>query len=129
MHAYFAGVQTMSQNSGPLRGMMRAQLEVMGLMNRRAQACMDFPSRLAKCRTPQELMSAQAQFWQMAFSQYSDTSRRVMETWSQSLQASGLAGTANARTEHDYITFPAAKEPEPPATSPTVHRLRRRRVA
>jgi hypothetical protein len=105
---------------------MRAHLEVMGLMNRRTQAYLDLPSRLAKCRTPQELMGTQAQFWQMAFSQYSDTSRRVMETWSQSLQSSGLAQTGRSRTEHDYITFPAAQEPEPPATSPTVHRLRRR---
>ena len=63
----FGSLDTVAQNMSPMMGPMKAmaqwQLETMGFMNRRAQAYMEIPSRLSRCRTPQDLMSEQMRFW------------------------------------------------------------------
>lgn len=96
-----------SQASAPLKAAARCQLEVLGFMNRRVQAYMQVPSRLAQCRTPQDLVNEQLAFWRTAGEQYSDSSRRIMEAWSQVLPGLGaFAGQGpNGRTERDYINF------------------------
>lgn len=66
-----------------VRSMARCQLEWMGLMSRRGQAYLEIPSRLSQCRTPQDLAAEQSRFFQTAFQQYSDSSRRMLSAWSQ----------------------------------------------
>lgn len=80
----FSGMDSVALAFEPaMRGMMRCQLEAMGLMSRRAQAYMELPSKVSQCRTPQDLVAEQNRFWQTAFQQYSDSSRRMMAAWSQ----------------------------------------------
>ncbi|MDO9382532.1 MAG: hypothetical protein Q7T86_06670 [Hyphomicrobiaceae bacterium] len=103
MHAYFGNLDSMSQSMSPLKGIARSQLELMGFFSRRTQAYMEIPSRMQQCRTPQDLLNEQARFWQTAFEQYAETSRRMMEAWSHAgLGAQQQPVRATAR---DYINF------------------------
>jgi Phasin protein len=107
MQAYFDGLENMGQTLGPMKQVMRSNLEILGLVSRRTQAYMQLSSRIAKCRTPQDLMQEQSDFWRTAFEQYAETSRRVMDAWGQSMAASVPPAPV---AEHDYITFPAPKK-------------------
>jgi hypothetical protein len=44
--------------------------DAMGLVNRRAKAFLDLPTRIARCRSPFEVWSVQARFIQEGFSDY-----------------------------------------------------------
>jgi hypothetical protein len=104
MQTYFGNLDSMSQSMSPLKGIARSQLELMGFFSRRTQAYMEIPSRMQQCRTPQDLLNEQARFWQTAFEQYAETSRRMMEAWSQA----GLGGAQQQpvrATARDYINF------------------------
>lgn len=109
---YFGGLDTMAQSvspmMGPMKAMARWQLETMGLMSRRAQAYMEIPSRLSRCRSPQDLMSEQTRFMQTAFQQYQESSKRIMEAWAQVTPMGFDSGSD--RTERDYISFADPKE-------------------
>ena len=65
------------------RGMARIQLEYMGLANRRTQALLEIPSRLAQCRNPQEFGEEQVRFWRTAGEQYLESTERIMSAWQQ----------------------------------------------
>jgi len=112
-HMYFSGLEAAGQAYDPyMKGLARAQLEFMGLMSRRAQACMEVPSRLSQCRTPQDVVNEQMQFWRTAFDEYSDSMGRISEavaSWA--TPSFGFAsGTDEAENVRDYITFPEQKE-------------------
>jgi hypothetical protein len=109
MHAYFGNLDSMSQSMSPLKGIARSQLELMGFFSRRTQAYMEIPSRLQQCRTPQDLLNEQARFWQTAFEQYAETSRRVVEAWSQA--GLGAAQQPVRATARDYINFGSEAAP------------------
>ena len=78
-------------------------------MNRRAQAYIEIPSRLSRCRSPQDLMAEQTRFMQTAFQQYQESSKRIMEAWAQALPV-GFANGGGTATERDYISFADPKE-------------------
>lgn len=127
MQAYFGGLDNTAQGFEPvLKGMARMQLEMISFSSRRAQAYLEIPSRLAAVRTPQDLLNEQMRFWQTAFQQYSEGSRRVMTAMSSmaQTQAFGLADNKTKPRARDYLTVPEAKEqPEqrgavPPRPSP-----------
>lgn len=111
MQAYFGGLDSMSQNMSPLKGMARSQLEIMGFFSRRTQAYMEFPSRLQQCRTPQDFLNEQARFWQTAFEQYAEASHRVMEAWAQAGLAANLGAQPVKATARDYIDFGSESAP------------------
>jgi hypothetical protein len=117
---YFSGLEAMGQTYDPFtKGIARAQLEFMGLMSRRAQAYMEIPTRLAQCRTPQDLANEQMRFWRTAFEEYADSMGRMTEAMASLAAPSfkfAFAGD-DARSTHDYITFPDTKEAERPAHS------------
>jgi hypothetical protein len=103
-----------AQATAPLKAAGRCQLEALGLINRRAQAYMQVPTRLAQCRTPQDLVNEQMAFWRTAGEQYSDSTRKIAEAWTQVFpwasaswaNAPWAAGADRAtRTERDYISF------------------------
>jgi hypothetical protein len=112
--AYFTSLESLSQGlepmKGPMKSVARCQLEVMGLVSRRAQAVMEIPSRIAQCRTPQDLVNEQARFWTTAFEQCSESSRRIMEAWGQMAMAPAGFADTSGRTERDYISFPSPKD-------------------
>lgn len=128
--AYFTGLEAMSQNLGPLTGTLktvaRCQLEVVGLMSRRAQAYMEIPTRLGQCRSVQDVAGEQVRFWQTAFEQYTETSRRVMEACGEAATGGGRNGKTTADRERDYIKFPGADNAASQRTSAPPRRDQRR---
>jgi hypothetical protein len=107
---YFGGLEALGQAYDPfLKSIARTQLEMMGFFNRRAQAYMQIPARVAQCRTPQDLIATQTQFWRSAYEDYTESVGRV--TNSLALAMPNLASLADeARNAHDYIAFPESKE-------------------
>jgi hypothetical protein len=109
----FGGLDVLGQAYDPfLKGVARTQLEMMGFFNRRAQAYMQLPAHLAQCRTPQDVVNAQVQFWRGAYEDYTDSAGRVTSA----LAACTLPNLASLVSEevknaHDYIAFPDTKEP------------------
>jgi hypothetical protein len=114
---YFGALEAMGQAYDPfMKSMARAQLEFMGLMSRRAQACMEVPGRLSQCRTPQDLVNEQMRFWRAAYEECSESMGRVTEAMG-SLAVPSFAFAKygeDADSAHDYITFPETKEPGRP---------------
>lgn len=114
-----------------MRGMVRCQLEAMGLASRRAQAYMELPSRLSQCRTPHDLMNEQNRFWQNAFQQYTDSSRRMLSAWNQALALPPPFGPVDAEPKQarprDMIAVPEAKST--PAAGSRPRAVGERRVA
>ena len=95
-----------AQATAPLKADACCQLEVMGLLNRRTQAYMQVPTRLAHCRTPQDVINEQLAFWRTAAEQYTESSRKIGETWSHAFPwAKAYAVRPAVRAERDYISF------------------------
>jgi hypothetical protein len=100
--------------------------EMTACANRRAQAYLDLPNRIARCKSPQDLMSEQLRFWQNAARDYAEAGQRMVESLSGSATAAQrkvptaqqiLAGkgAAAAREPRDMVTFrdpPAAGQAE-----------------
>ncbi len=108
---YFNGLEAFGQAYDPfLKGIARSQLEVMGFLNRRAQACMEAPARLSQCRTPQDLMNLQAGVWQSAYQDYAESMGRVTSAVALAMPQLGSLGSDDAQNAHDYIAFPETKE-------------------
>jgi hypothetical protein len=62
-----------------LKSVARSNMELMTLANRRAQAAMDLPAKLAACKSPVEVVNAQFDFWQTAAKQYAEASTRYWD--------------------------------------------------
>ena len=120
LQMYFGGLEAMGQAYEPFtKNVARAQLEFMGLLSRRTQACMEFPGRLSLCRTPQDLAEEQMRFWRTAYEECSDSMGRITEAVSALAAPSFAFAFAQhgneAQTVHDYLTFPEHQEPGRPA--------------
>jgi Phasin protein. len=112
-HFYFSNLDAISQSASPMIGPMKAlarwQLEAMGLLSRRAQAYIEIPARLSRCRSPQDLLSEQARFMQTAFQQYQESSKRMIDAWVQLMPLAFVNGE-DSHPERDYISFADPKE-------------------
>ncbi|MGE3230736.1 MAG: hypothetical protein AB7J30_14995 [Hyphomicrobium sp.] len=100
--AFGGGFGTPPEMTAPFKATARCQLELMGLANRRLQAYLQVPARLAQCRTPQDLVNEQMAFWRTATDQYRESMLKVGEAWGQAMP--WLAGGAT-KTDRDYINF------------------------
>jgi hypothetical protein len=109
---YFGGLESLGQAYDPfLKGFARTQLEMLGFFNRRAQAYMQIPARAAQCRTPQDLVNAQTQFWRAAYEDYTQSMGRV--TTALTAMTPNLAAFSDEiRNAHDYIAFPDTETKE-----------------
>ncbi|KWT66710.1 phasin family protein [Hyphomicrobium sulfonivorans] len=106
---YFDGLDNVGRSYDSfVKGMARAQLEMMGFFNRRAQATMHFPTRLANCRSAQDVAGAQLQYWRSAMDDYVESATRAGRAFG-TVPGIVPAMAEAARTARDYITFP---EPE-----------------
>ncbi len=93
-----------------IKGAARWNLELVGFMSRRAQAYLEIPARASQCRTPQDMMREQAQFWRTAVEQYMETSQRLTTVATQMMAgAAGSAGKQPPR-KRDYINVPGLGE-------------------
>lgn len=131
LETYFAGLDASARSLEPFyRGVARWQLEAVGLASRRAQAYLEIPSRLAHCRTPQDVLAEQSRFWQNAFEQYSESARRMSAAWAQMATMPAAGGNrANSARERDYITFPEPRTASPQTASQPARAARERKVA
>lgn len=88
------------------KSLAQCQLELWGLTSRRLQAYMSLPRTLAGCKTPFDLVQAQAEFWQTAFLQGAEAMRRMAEG------VGPTTGRANAKSidlkapARDIISLP-----------------------
>jgi hypothetical protein len=118
--------QALSQHAtAPLKAAARCQLETYGLLNRRMQAYMQVPTRLAQCRTPQDLLNEQMAFWRIATEQYRETAVKIGQAWGQSVPWTGTDGAARS-AERDYITFNGAGKDATHTTRPDTPGAQRR---
>jgi hypothetical protein len=53
-------------------------LDVVGLMNRRARALLELPTRIARCHSPFELWREQARYMQEIFTDYQSVAQHMM---------------------------------------------------
>lgn len=115
--------------------MARFQCETMGLLTRRAQAYVDLPRALAQCHSPEDLLSEQVRFWQVAQRQYAESYERALAALPVGEPGEPAAAAASATPRRDYMVVTDLKaEPakdqgaEPakavPASRPTI-RVRR----
>lgn len=123
---YFGGLEAMGQAYDPfVKGVARAQLEVVSLMSRRAQAYFEIPSRLSQCRTPQDIADEQIRFWRIAYEEYAQSMGRITEAMASfSAPPFGImVPDDEADNGRDYITFPETKR------RPRAQRGKERRAA
>lgn len=113
------------QMTGPLKATARCQLEMLGLANRRAQAYMQVPTRLAQCRTPQDLINEQMAFWRTASDQYRECAVKVGQAWGQALPWLQAFRPGEA-AERDYITFNSGRKETGAQTKPDPSGTQRR---
>ncbi len=100
-----------------MKSAMRCQLEVGGLMSRRAQAYVSLPSTMARCRTPQDLFAEQAKFWQTAMEQYAEAGRRLFGIAAEMPQLAAFRPATEEIKRRDWITFPEPAQPAREARS------------
>ena len=111
---YFGGLDMMVKGYEPaFKGVSRWNLEVLGLMARRAQAWLEIPSRLSQCKTSADLFKEQTKFWQGVAADYTDGSQRLTAAWS---ACAAVMPKLNGAQPRDYITFPEPQEA--PAAAP-----------
>lgn len=117
-----------AQIGAPLKVAARCQLEVLGLVNRRTQAYLQVPARLARCRSPQDILNEQMAFWRTAAEQYGETSRKVFDAWT---SADVWSRGRSAAADRDYINFngTGSKEGGAQRTWPDQPGGKQRRVA
>jgi hypothetical protein len=94
------------------RSAARAQLEMSSLVGTRVKAWAGIPETLSRCRTPMDLMLAQAAFWQEAGRNYAEASQHMMMAWNGMLGGSRSEAGADHVEPRDYITFPESSETE-----------------
>ena len=112
--------------NAPLKVAARCQLEVLGLANRRSQAYLQIPARLAQCRSPRELLDEQMAFWRTAAEQYGETYRKIFDAWA-GADAFAYSSGRSSTAERDYINFNGTgrKDPTPGRSEPAVGKQRR----
>jgi hypothetical protein len=112
--AYTNGLDHLAKGYEPaLKNAGRFNLELMGFITRRTQAWLDIPTRASQCRTPQDLVREQQQFWQAAAQDYAEGARRLWGAFG-ALAGPGFNGAWAGKTvaaPRDYITFAEPKMP------------------
>ena len=111
--AYFGNLDRIAKAYEPaFKGIAQYNLELAGLMTRRAQAWLEMPASLGRCKTPQDLLGEQMRFWQTAAAHYTQSQQRLAATLGTFAVLPGLNGAAGAvAPERDFITFPDAPDP------------------
>ncbi len=102
------GLEAASLESVAQRNMDALQV-MTALATKRTQALMEFPSRLAQCKGPQDVLSEQLRFWQLATQDCTDTGQRMMAAWGQGLAPASTAG-ASTRGASAAGKLPSAQQ-------------------
>jgi Phasin protein len=73
---------------------MRGNLELVGLVSRRARAQMDFQKQAMACRSPADFGQLGGQYWRNAFQDYMSFNHKMMGLWMQGMTAAGQGDVA-----------------------------------
>ena len=96
---------------------VRIQIESVVLISRRAQAYMEIPQALAHCKSPEDLLTEQVRFWQIAQRHYMQGFERAM-TSVHLAPTPETTATPHPARPRDYMvvseTVPAPKETAKP---------------
>ena len=93
--------------------MMRGNLEIMGLVGRRARAQLDLPKHMLELHSPAEAGQLGAQFWRDAAQDYMHLSQRLLGLWVEGMGAVGQGPLARqAAGLASDVTRPLAKAAE-----------------
>jgi len=103
-------------------GLSRYNLELMTLALRRTQAWLEQPARLAKARTPQDIMNEQVRFWQTASADYAESSQRLLSALFAAAAPAGVR-PGEGQAVRDYMAVAEVKE------APAARPLKDRRAA
>ena len=89
----------------PWKVMARLQIETMALVSRRSQAYMELPAMLAQCHNPQDLLTEQVRFWQMAQRQYAHGLEKIVGAVPLTQSAEGMSAeeTPTQPKARDYM--------------------------
>lgn len=87
----------------------RGNLEAFALVTRRAQAYVELPARLGRCRSAQDLLEEQTRFWQTMMEQYAECSQKILQAWADVAKASSKSGQAS-KPQGDYMMVPEGDE-------------------
>ncbi|MGI9521163.1 MAG: hypothetical protein ACR2PG_05885 [Hyphomicrobiaceae bacterium] len=92
--SYGAASSVLTENAEPFaNAVIGAQFALLGLMSRRAQAYMAWPTRVASCRTPQDIVSAQQNFWQTCVADYGQAGQAIGDVLLAGKTVTGLGET------------------------------------
>ncbi len=115
-----AGKMAVAKEIEPMaKAVTLTQSEMLGLMSKRTRACMDWPTKLARCRSPLDVLALQQAFWQQCIADYTATAQTVGAFWSQTQMLTGLEETFEDQSmqscpecgsERDVISFPETDE-------------------
>ncbi len=114
--AYFGKVSGTNVELGQsYRGLARCQLEMWSLASRRAQAYLELPARMGRCRTLAEVQREQMLFAQQASKQYIESTQRFAQAWQAAFIAPFTAAMPRSSdkpvraeaVERDYIAVEA----------------------
>lgn len=120
--AYLSGLDVAARGYEPaFRSAARWNLELMGLATRRARAWLELPSRLARCRTPQDLVRENLRYWQTSAHDYADGAQRLTIAAGAFAMPGANGAWVKTAPGRDYITFAEPK----PATEEAPRRDRR----
>src|SRR5262249_18996112 len=104
---YFGGLDNMVKGYEPaLKGVGRWNLELTGLMARRAQAWFEVSARLSRCKTPVDVYNENMRFWQAAGADYADGWHRLAAAWG----ACAVMPKLNGALPRDYMTVSDPKD-------------------
>jgi hypothetical protein len=108
------GLDFLAKSSEPLiKGVGRVNLEMLGLVTRRARAWLELPSRIGQCKSPLDFSHEQMRFWQTAALDYAEGVQRLSMAFT-ALTPTGLNGAWNVKAAaplRDYISVQETRQP------------------
>jgi hypothetical protein len=122
-YAYFSVLDSAMPAFAPFKSVTRAQGEALKFMSRQAQAYLDYSSKLATCRNPQDVLYETKRFCDGTAEQALDTTQRMIEAW-QPVTVKPVVSVAAekpakvAAPVHDYVQLPTqrrVRQPRPAA--------------
>ncbi|MEL7050084.1 MAG: phasin family protein [Pseudomonadota bacterium] len=114
---------------GLFTGLTRYQLELWALSSRRAQAYMELSSKVARCKSPQELLNVQSRFIEKSSKQYADSGRRLSSVLTQAMTPSAELSQPIAPEQNPVVLFSKGKADPVVETKTSISRERVRPAA
>lgn len=109
----------LAQTETVARSIMCAQMAMTSFIGSRARARLEFASDLTRCRSPQDVLQANSEFWLRAGREYAAYGESVAALWQRILAVPALATDSDAspQTRRDLIRMPEGTSAGPQAAT------------